>query len=118
MRKRCFMAATISFNNGATTCDCVVRNLSENGARIDLGVFASVPMYFELHIPLRQQRFKAELKWRSETEAGVQFLQEDGVEAVTGGSEQKATAALQLRIRELEAEVVRLQNRFMQLTEG
>ena len=75
-------------------------------------------MYFELYIPLQQQRFKAELKWRSETEAGVRFIQEDGEEAAKGGPDLKATAALQLRIRELEAEVIRLQNRIMQLTEG
>ena len=77
-----------------------------------------MPMYFELHITLRQQRFKAESKWRFDTEAGVRFIQEDGVEAAKEAPEQKATAALQLRTRELEAEVVRRRNRIMRFTEG
>jgi hypothetical protein len=119
VRKRCFMAATISFNKGLTTCECVIRNISEGGARIDVDSALSLPTFFHLYIPIQQRRLYAELKWRSESEAGIQFCNEgSSSEPVLFGSGADENAALKRRVRDLEAEVVRLQNRILQLTDG
>jgi DNA mismatch repair protein MutH len=116
VRKRCFMAATITFNKGLTTWECVVRNISEGGARIDIDRAVALPTHFELYIPIQQKRLQAELKWRSENEAGIQFRREE--EEAEAESNQEESAALRRRIKELEAEVLRLQNRILQLTDG
>ena len=117
LRKRCFLAATISFNRGLSTCECMIRNLSEGGARLDVNSAVSLPAFFHLYIPVQDKRLYAELKWRSENEAGIQFCDEEPAREAANHTVQ-ADAALKLRIRELEAEVVRLQNRISQLTEG
>ena len=117
VRKRCFLAATISFNRGLTTCECMIRNLSEGGARLDVNSDVSLPTFFHLSIPVQDKRLYAELKWRSENEAGIQFCDEEPVSAASKQTVE-VDAALKLRIRELEAEVLQLRNRITQLTEG
>jgi hypothetical protein len=116
LRKRCFMGATISYNKGLTTCECVIRNISESGARLDLPSRVPLPEFFHLYIPAQGKRLYVELKWRSENEAGIQF-RDEGL-TPTADQTVQDDAALKRRIRELEAEVVRLQGRTMQLTEG
>ncbi|GJD96775.1 hypothetical protein OCOJLMKI_4000 [Methylobacterium iners] len=110
------MAATITFNKGLTSQECVIRNTSEGGARIDIDRAVALPTHFELYIPIQQKRLQAELRWRSENEAGIQFRRED--KASEAESTQEESAALRRRIKELEAEVLRLQNRILQLTDG
>ena len=118
VRKRCFMAATISFNKGLTSCECVIRNLSESGARLDVASPVSLPTFFHLYIPAQQKQLFVELKWRSESEVGIEFCDE-GLGATTALEHRdQSSASLRHRIRELEAEVGRLQNRIIQLTEG
>ena len=113
------MAGTISFNKGLTTCECVIRNISEGGARLDVGSAVSLPSFFHLYIPMQQKQLYAELKWQSENEAGIQFCdQERAAGAMLERPDQGPSAAWRRRVRELEEEVVRLQNRILQLTDG
>ena len=118
VRKRCFMAATISFNKGLTACPCVIRNLSRSGARIDVNSAVSLPTFFHLYIPSQQKQLYAELKWRSDSEAGIEFCDEGLAAEDTSKHEVQSGDSLKRRVRELEAEVLRLQNRITQLTEG
>lgn len=113
------MAGTISFNKGLTTCECVIRNISEGGARLDVSSAVSLPTFFHLFIPMQQKQLYAELKWRSESEAGIQFCDEARATGVVlKRSDEESNAAWRRRVRELEEEVVRLQNRILQLTDG
>ena len=118
VRKRCFMTATISFNKGLTTCACVIRNLSESGARLDVASPLALPTFFHLYIPAQQKQRYAELKWRSDSEAGIEFRDEGLAAEAAPKHQDQSGVSLSRRIRELEAEIVRLQNRITQLTEG
>src|SRR6056297_2523537 len=78
MRRRALIAATIRFHGGAVTVDCVVRNISTIGAKVDVAEGASLPDTFELVIPQKNVAHRCELRWRRAGEAGVAFV--DAVE--------------------------------------
>ena len=72
-RARAFLKAQIRFNNGMSTMDCVIRDLSEGGARLQLSDSVAIPNSFELHIPKRNETRRAVLHWRTSEEMGVGF---------------------------------------------
>src|SRR3712207_3558170 len=111
-RLRVLMAAKISFNHGHSSLDCLVRNISEVGARISASDAVALPDEFELSIPQKNATFRAHMVWRRSDDIGVSFsdLPPPEVKEPLEGE-----AALRHRIRELEAEVTRLQNRILQL---
>lgn len=76
-RIRSFLRARIVFNHGATTLDCVVRNLSATGAKLELSSAISVPTEFDLEIPQRSKVHRARMMWRDADFAGVLFVESD-----------------------------------------
>ena len=111
-RLKSLIAATIVYNNGQCTLDCVIRNISETGAKLSVPASVALPDRFDLTVPQRSATYRAQYARRGEI--GVLF---DGVSAVSDAGRQTEAATKQ-RIRELEAEVTRLKSRIAQLTEG
>jgi hypothetical protein len=70
-RRRVFKAATIEFPGGAFSC--VVRNLSDMGANLDMPNAFGIPHEFTLIIPSAQYRLPCRAVWRSERRIGVAF---------------------------------------------
>ena len=64
-------AGTIEFPGGAFSC--MVRNLSEQGAALDVPSLAGIPHDFILVIPLEGRRFYCRSVWRKERRIGVSF---------------------------------------------
>ena len=78
-RVRSFRRARIIFNNHSTTIDCVIKNISRSGAKIEIGNSMSIPETFDLEVPQKGRTFRARLSWRSETAIGVEFVEEEPV---------------------------------------
>ena len=76
-RVRSFLRARIIFNNHSTTIDCVIKNISRSGAKIDLGNSMSIPETFDLEVPQKGRTFRARLSWRNETSIGVAFVDDE-----------------------------------------
>jgi|SRR4051812_33194400 len=108
-RLRSFMAATVLYNNGQSTLDCVIRNFSEDGAKLALPAEVALPDRFDLAVPQRNKTYRATMAWRRGGEVGVSL--EDASVATLD-------AVLRQRIRMLEAEIAQLKSRIVQLTEG
>lgn len=71
-RKRTLLGAKILFNDGRSVFDCVVRNLSDTGAMIQIENPLAVPNSFTLQ--LSDNRLLAcEVRWRRISSIGVQF---------------------------------------------
>ncbi|WP_439370900.1 PilZ domain-containing protein [Bradyrhizobium sp. DASA03120] len=70
-RKRVFKAGMIEFPGGAFSC--VVRNLSDTGANLDVPSVIGIPHEFTLSIPTAQFRFSCRAVWRSDRRIGVAF---------------------------------------------
>lgn len=72
LRQRVFKGGSISFNGGYGAMDCVVRNLSANGAKLVFGDGYAVPARFSLRISGEASR-EAEVCWRNLREIGIRI---------------------------------------------
>ena len=72
VRHRAFKGASITFNRGYGVIECVVRNLSADGAQLAFGDTLAVPPKFSLRISGESAR-EAEVCWRSPREIGVRI---------------------------------------------
>ncbi|MEL7543571.1 MAG: PilZ domain-containing protein, partial [Pseudomonadota bacterium] len=73
-RKRVLKGAKISFAARCASLPCVVRDMSETGARLQVKDHLSVPDTFELIIELDGFEVDVEVVWRKASEVGVIFL--------------------------------------------
>lgn len=68
------MGSRAVFNNRASTYDCLIRNMSQSGARLTFDHIAAIPGEFELMIHQKGESRPVRIVWRHEREAGVVFL--------------------------------------------
>ena len=73
-RRNTTIAASIVFDGGRRRVDCVIRNLSDGGAKLEVAAVRSVPDHFELFVPKHRPQ-QCRVAWRALKEVGVQFLQ-------------------------------------------
>ncbi|MCJ2127002.1 PilZ domain-containing protein [Methylobacterium sp. J-077] len=99
-RQRVFLKGRIVFNNGSSSFDCLVRDLSSLGARLILSDATTLPQVFDLYIPQKDRTYRASLCWRREDGIGVVF--EEPARAAPAAVDPET--ALRQRIAELEAE--------------
>jgi hypothetical protein len=71
-RRRTFLKGVLSFNNGNLSKDCLVRDLTEAGARVELP-HPDAPSEFELLIPAKSLRRLARVIWRGGGRMGLAF---------------------------------------------
>lgn len=114
-RLRVFLKGRIHFNNGASSIDCLVRDMSSTGARLLLSETATLPEKFDLHIPQKDRTYRAQLRWRREDGIGVTF--DHGSDMAETAPDLTMTALLR-RVGELEAENAALRRRLAQMMEA
>lgn len=90
-RTRSLLRGRIEFNQRKTTVECVVREVSESGARLAVSEAVTLPSEFELYVPFKDQRFQVQARWRRADLVGVQFL----LHAASLGSRPQTAEALQ-----------------------
>ena len=56
--------------------DCTIRDLTEFGARLKLETTMDVPDEFLLYLVHLRQRVKVEVRWRTASSLGVEFMGE------------------------------------------
>lgn len=71
-RHRVFKSGRIVFNAGRSTIDCSVRDLSTNGARLEVPTVVGIPNTFDLMLP-GVARQPCRVAWRRLKELGVAF---------------------------------------------
>lgn len=72
-RRRVFKGAVLSFNNGYSSFECVLRNMSEHGGKLSLGETFGLPATFRLMIAGEEGPRAAHVRWRRQSEIGVSF---------------------------------------------
>jgi PilZ domain len=70
-RLKSLIAATIVYNNGQCTLDCVIRNISETGAKLSVPASVALPDRFDLTVPQRSATYRAHIAWQRPGEIGV-----------------------------------------------
>jgi hypothetical protein len=108
-RDRTYIGASVVFNNRYSMLDCLVRNLSPDGAKIVFSSATPLPGEFDVMIRHKGDSRRARVTWRNETEAGILFLQSTRENVVSIEAAQ--------RIRKLEAQRDALARRVAELNE-
>jgi len=80
LRQRTFLKGVLSFHNGNSSEDCLVRDLSERGAQIELP-HPLAPHGFDLLIPARALRARACVVWTNGVRRGLRFESADMADA-------------------------------------
>lgn len=115
-RMKSFLQGRIYFNNRRSTVDCLIRDLSETGARLSFSEAVSVPDAIELYIPNRDETRRARSEWRNGNEMGVSFVDEARAQP---GTSEVAGLDIAARLQKLESEVASLRRLIKELkTEG
>lgn len=114
VRTRSYLGGEIAFNKRRSTMNCLVRNISSRGAKLDFTNTGTTPEEFDLTIPHKEQSRRVRVIWRRGTdELGVSF-----VEPVSQESAAQAPVIpldLARRVRDLEADKAALQRRIAAL---
>lgn len=72
-RRHTLKGGLIMFNNGRSSIDCTVRNLSRQGAKLAVATAIGIPDNFDLVLP-NTTRQPCRVIWRKSRELGVEFL--------------------------------------------
>lgn len=102
-RSKSFLRGFVYVSRKRGALACLVRDLSEKGARIIFSDTVTLPDVVELYIPQREQTLRARVQWRRNDELGLDFI---GTER-PAESPTSATEVVQ-RLALLEAEIVSL----------
>ena len=72
-RHRTFLQGRVFYNSRRQSADCIIRELTDEGARLSFTDPVALPHAFELHIPNRDQTLRVETVWNHGTDVGVSF---------------------------------------------
>ncbi len=72
-RFRALKAAQMVFNDGASTIDCTLRDISDRGARLKVESPVGIPERFTLLIVADGGHYECQVAWRRVDEIGVVF---------------------------------------------
>ena len=64
IRHKTFIKGRIYFNNRLSSMDCIVRDVTEKGARLQVSESVVLPDTFELYLPNKDEHFRAQAQWR------------------------------------------------------
>ena len=97
---RTFLKGTLYYDNRRASIECVVRDVSESGARLTFEHPVTVPDNVELFIPQKHQTLRARVQRRGTNEIDIAF-------EISRSDEPRraADADLQLRVETLETEI-------------
>jgi hypothetical protein len=104
-RSKSFLRGFVYVSRKRGALACLVRDLSEKGARIIFSDQVTLPDMVELYIPQRDQTLRARVHWRKNDEIGLAFTESERVPDV-----QPSAADIAQRVALLEAELVSLRS--------
>jgi hypothetical protein len=100
-RQKSFLRGMIYFNNRRSAVDCLIRDISNFGARVIFSDSVQTPDVLDLYIPQKEQTLRAHVIWRHGTEVGIAFEQAPS----QPDQASEASGDLAERVARLEAEL-------------
>ena len=118
-RKKSFLQGRVYYDNQRSSVDCLVRDISERGAKLVFSDAVTIPNVVELYLPGKDEVHRVRLQWHKGDEIGVDFgLAADADAAATAADLfgrvlklEGECATLRRKIVELRAELRKLRNR-------
>jgi PilZ domain-containing protein len=102
-RSKSFLRGFVYVSRKRGALACLIRDLSEKGARIIFSDTVTLPDVLELYIPQREQTLRARVQWRRGDELGLAFI-----EAARAIEPQPNAGEVIQRVALLEAEIASL----------
>ena len=108
-RQRTVMRGCIYYDKRSAAADCLVRDVSQSGARLELSANVVIPDLIELYIPKKEETHQARVLWRHDNEIGVAYVESrsdhDANNLKAPAARGHTSAELEDRVRKLEAEI-------------
>jgi hypothetical protein len=111
-RQKSLLRGYVYFGTSPNAVECIVRDISESGARLKFQYPPAAVEVLDLHIPVKVQKLHANVKWQQNDEIGVTFAFASALAAPpssTLAASQASEAELAKRVYRLETEIVALQ---------
>lgn len=102
-RSKSFLQGFVYVSRKRGALACLIRDLSDKGARIIFSDTVTLPDTVEIYIPQREQTLRARVTWRKNDEIGLAFI---AAERVPDASSTPGEVAQ--RVAMLEAEIASL----------
>ena len=99
-RLRTLLPALIERSDGAGQLQCLIRDLSDTGAKLQISEAVTLPTNFRVSIPKLNRQHEARIRWRRGDMMGIEFDPD--------AAPQRAARANETLILRLEAENARL----------
>jgi uncharacterized small protein (DUF1192 family) len=109
VRHKSFLRGCVYFNKRRGAIDCLIRDISDEGARIIFSDTVNVPDVVDLYIPQKEETLRARVQWRHGDEIGLAFPE---AARAAGG---KPNDELTLRVAQLESEISALRRALKRL---
>jgi hypothetical protein len=104
---KCFFRGFVYFGGNLTAVDCVVRDISDSGARLQFAQPPTLTSTLDLNIPIKGRNFHARVCWHDGCEIGVAFQARAATEA--------ADMTLDKRVGRIEVEIAGLRQLVKQM---
>jgi len=72
-RQRVYKQARIVFNNGFAVFDCIVRNISQGGAMLEMETLLGIPPSFQVILDHDARGRPCRVVWRTDKRMGIAF---------------------------------------------
>ena len=102
-RQKSFLRGLVYLGNSPSAVSCLVRDMSDTGARLTFSAPIAATEMLELHIPVKGQTLRGKVKWREADEIGIAFVSDAGAETPPASDNELA-----VRVARLEGEIVAL----------
>lgn len=76
VRHKTFFKGRIYFNNRLSSMDCIVRDATADGGRLEVSDSVTLPNAFEIYLPNRDEYFHAKVEWRRGGSIGISWSSE------------------------------------------
>src|SRR5476651_467505 len=99
-RQKSFLRGLVYFGNSPSATNCLVRDISDTGARLSFSSPPTVTDSLELHIPAKGETHHAKVSWRQFDEIGVAFVANSTTDTSHSNDDE-----LSVRVARLEVEI-------------
>ena len=115
-RQKSFLQGRIYYNNRRASVDCLVRDVSEHGAKVVFGGAVTIPDVVELFVSNKTEPLRARVQWRRGKDMGVTFGEDVVQDQLAASSDlvgrllrlEGEHAALKRTVSDLRAEMRKL----------
>ncbi len=115
-RQKSFLQGRIYYNNRRSSVDCLVRDISDTGAKLVFSSAVTIPDVVEIYLSNKEEVRRARVQWRRGDEVGIDFIFENGADAVAAPADilgrvlklESECASLKRTVRDLRAELRKL----------